>query len=247
MIDNVTLKPENSTNVVINSETENKKAVAVDDTAATTTPLAKKDTLLAQAAADIPAGNNLITPPAANSTTMAIVVPPKTSNPNFIILKTFERISSTGIDLIYVDKTNIKADTIAIYIPSAEAKGSKPLTKVAEPVKPSPVKVTIANDVAVAAKPEATNEDFLKTRLDMAAAATEEDMLKAAKLSFKNKMYTTEQIKNLGVLFLNEKGRLRFFEIAKPSISDINHFAMLQNQFTQPDLIDKFNSLNKKD
>lgn len=245
MIDNVTLNAEKEASVIINREAEVKKPIVKKDTVAVV-PEIKKEVVAEKAdvAINAPVTAAAATPPvSAPAIITAPVMINTKANPK--IVKIFEKVSATGVDLIFIDKTNTKTDTVAVYIP---ASGEKPLTRVAEPVKPTPVKATVPLDFpAVSSKPAATNEDFLKTRLDMAGATTEEEMLRAAKLSLKNKTYTTEQIKNLGVLFLSEKGKLRFFEIAKPSVSDSSQFATLQNQFTQPELAEKFNSLNKKD
>ena len=183
--------------------------------------------------------------------TAEINVPVQNNPPakNTTVSKAFEKVSNTGTDLIYVDKSGSKFDTVAIYIPTNTKAAVKPMVKSAAPAVVVPVQSNI-NPIktnAVTLKPAATNDDFLKTRLDMAAATNEEDMLKAAKISFKTKSYTTEQVKNLGFLFLTEKGKLRFFEMAKPVISDISQFSTLGNQFTQPELIAKFSSLNQKD
>jgi len=180
-----------------------------------------------------------------------IIVPVQNNAPvtNTTVSKAFEKVSNTGTDLIYVDKSGSKFDTVAIYIPTTTQTAVKPKVKSAAPALVVPVQTNVTADktIPVPLKPAATTEDFLKTRLDMAGATTEEDMLKAAKISFKTKSFTTEQVKNLGFLFLTEKGKLRFFEMAKPAISDVNQFSTLGNQFTQPELIAKFSSLNQKD
>lgn len=80
-----------------------------------------------------------------------------------------------------------------------------------------------------------TESDFLKLRKKMASANSEEDMLKAAKKAFKSKCYTTDQVKNLGVLFLNDAARYNFFDTAYTFVSDPNNFNQLQDQ-----LIDQY-------
>ena len=181
--------------------------------------------------------------------TMEINVPVKNNPPatNTTVSKAFEKVSNTGTDLIYVDKSGSKFDTVAIYIPTTANAAVKPMVKSAAPALVIPVQSNVTAVKTNTLKPAATNEDFLKTRLDMAAATNEEDMLKAAKISFKTRSFTTEQVKNLGFLFLTEKGKLRFFEMAKPVISDVSQFSTLGTQFTQPELIAKFSSLNQKD
>lgn len=72
--------------------------------------------------------------------------------------------------------------------------------------------------------------DFLRLRKKMAAAGTEDDMLKVAKKAFKSKCYSTEQVKNLGVLFLDDAGRYNFFDLAYPHVYDLNNFSQLREQ-----------------
>ncbi len=160
------------------------------------------------------------------------------------ISKTFERVAAKGIDQIYVDNTNRKkADTIAILIPliidTLKAKKIVPVKPVVAPVtviKTAPVKRCAA---------VATNDDFYRVRLDMAAATTDDAMILAGKKFFKMKCYSTDQIKNLGFLFLAEGSRFRFFESAKPFISDAENYPSLQLQFTQAEWIEKFRASAK--
>ena len=58
----------------------------------------------------------------------------------------------------------------------------------------------------------------------MAAQPTDEQMVNESKKTFKSKCFTTEQIKNLGSLFLNEAGKFQFYEAAYPFSSDQGQF-----------------------
>ena len=185
--------------------------------------------------------------------------------------KIFERVSAQGVDLIYVDERKPKFDTIAIFIAAAKnAETGRPAKKVSQPVvKPKPVKVTptpeqksaaiidtvttvaqqnvAAKNSTVAAKRHCTdianNDDFLSLRKRLAALNSEEDMLVIAQKKFEEKCYSVNQIKNLSVLFLDEKNKFSFFELAKPATSDNANFYKLINQLTQPDLLEKFAAL----
>ena len=119
--------------------------------------------------------------------------------------------------------------------------------------KPEPVKEEILQKpipVAPAPKPtvlqtnncrdEASGDDFLKLRKKMAAAATDDDMILVAKKVFKSKCFTTEQLKNLSVLFLTDKGRYDFFDASYAYVSDINNFSSLENQLTDTYFINRF-------
>lgn len=78
----------------------------------------------------------------------------------------------------------------------------------------------------------AGEEDFLKLRKKMAAAKTEEDMINYARKAFKQKCFTTDQIKNLGVLFLKDADRYSFFDVAYPFVSDSRNYKQLEDQLT---------------
>jgi Domain of unknown function (DUF4476) len=129
---------------------------------------------------------------------------------------------------VYVDKSNDKAvDTVAIFIP---------LNATVQPAvttKPTPCNVL------------ATENDFYKLRLDMAASTTEDAMLLAATKALEKKCYTVTQIKNLGVLILSEENRYKFFSIAKPHISDVENFSTLSTQFNLPEYIQRFKMLSQ--
>ena len=74
----------------------------------------------------------------------------------------------------------------------------------------------------------------------MAAAGSEEDMLKLAKKSLKSKCYLVEQIKNLSKVFLKDAGKFAFFEAAYPFAFDSHNFAVLQNQLMETYYINRF-------
>ncbi|MCY7421261.1 MAG: hypothetical protein LH478_05895, partial [Chitinophagaceae bacterium] len=62
----------------------------------------------------------------------------------------------------------------------------------------------------------ATDADFLKIRKKMTAEKDDDGMVKAATKMFKQKCYSTDQVKNLSVLFLKDEGKYKFFDAAYP-------------------------------
>ncbi|MBC7507239.1 MAG: DUF4476 domain-containing protein [Ferruginibacter sp.] len=86
----------------------------------------------------------------------------------------------------------------------------------------------------------ATNDDFLKLRKKMAGEENPEDMIIAAKKMFKNKCFTSEQIKNLSVLFLKDSGKYSFFDAAYPYVSDSQNYTLLEGQLTDNYYINRF-------
>jgi hypothetical protein len=79
----------------------------------------------------------------------------------------------------------------------------------------------------------ATNDDFVKLRRRMTAQDGDEEMIDAAKKAFKSKCYTTDQIKNLGSLFLNDQSRYAFFDAAYAYVFDPGNFASLESQLIE--------------
>jgi hypothetical protein len=94
-------------------------------------------------------------------------------------------------------------------------------------------------------KEEASNDDFLKLRKKMAASQKDEEMISEAKRVFRHKCFTTDEIRNLSVLFLKDEGKYNFFDAAYPYISDGN-FNTLQDQLTDNYFISRFRMLTMR-
>ena len=89
----------------------------------------------------------------------------------------------------------------------------------------------------------AEDSDFFKLRKNMAAAAGDENMLIEAKNYFKTKCFTTDQVKNLGLLFLNDVGKYKFFDLAYSYVMDSDNFLVLQSQLKDPYYINRFKAM----
>ncbi|MEO7265881.1 MAG: DUF4476 domain-containing protein [Ferruginibacter sp.] len=89
----------------------------------------------------------------------------------------------------------------------------------------------------------ATDEDFLKLRKKMASYDKDEDMISAARKYFKSKCYSTEQVKNLSVLFLTDEGKYQFFDTAYPFVHDSSKFSSLQSQLTDSYYLNRFKAM----
>ena len=86
----------------------------------------------------------------------------------------------------------------------------------------------------------ADNDDFLKLRRKMAAKTNDDGMLEEAKKYFKEKCFTTEQIKNLSTMFLSNAGKYNFFDAAHNHVSDIENFPTLQSELKDEYYINRF-------
>lgn len=89
----------------------------------------------------------------------------------------------------------------------------------------------------------ATDDEFLKLRKKIAAESDLDKMIDIAKKGFKKSCFTTDQVKNLSFLFLQEDGRYKFIEEAYPYVSDSGNFAQLQSLFASTYYINRFKAL----
>ena len=89
----------------------------------------------------------------------------------------------------------------------------------------------------------AEEKDFFQLRRLMTSEDTEDKMIDIAKNGFLTRCYTTEQIKNLTVLFLKDDSRLLFLQAAYPYSSDSQNFYGLQSLLTEERNIISFKSM----
>lgn len=92
----------------------------------------------------------------------------------------------------------------------------------------------------------ATDSDFLRLRKKMAAENNNEAMINAAKKVFRSQCFSTEQIRNLSYLFLNDEGKYMFFDAAYAYTSDSDQYANLESQLTDPYYITRFKAMIHK-
>jgi hypothetical protein len=89
----------------------------------------------------------------------------------------------------------------------------------------------------------ASRDEFLSLRKQMTAIEDYDDMINAARKKFKDNCFTTEQIKNLGSLFLKDEGKYKFYNAAYPYVSDLYNFNALEKQLTDNYFITKFKAM----
>ncbi|WP_018631077.1 DUF4476 domain-containing protein [Niabella aurantiaca] len=120
-------------------------------------------------------------------------------------------------------------------IPQANSTGSKKEEAVKAPSKPVPGNC----------KSVATEDDFLKLRREMAGKENDDEMIDEAKRAFKNKCYTSAQVKYISSMFLSNAGKYNFFEAARAHVSDPENFSSLQSEIKDTYYKEKFNSLTQ--
>ena len=177
------------------------------------------------------------------------------------VVKRSQTSTPEGIRIEYTVRNNAKVDTVSILIDDPELRNSDKsgavTNSVPQPeqdVKPAATTPTPENppssgaeNLVVATNPACTNlasdADFLKLRKRMAGESETERMLGLAKKAFKDKCYTTEQIRNLSALFLNDEGRYSFFDLSYPFTADPQQFPALQSQLTDTYYISRFKAM----
>lgn len=167
-----------------------------------------------------------------------------------VVTKKSESSTTEGFGLIFIDENlNGQNDTIRILIPNQRTTSSKTSS---QPVGQKKFLDITSDDkdfsktktVAVkSCESVATENDFLKLRKKMAAQKTDDEMINESKKTFKTKCFTTEQVKNLGNLFLSEAGKFQFYEVAYLFSSDRNNFASLEIEFKDNYFIHRFKKL----
>lgn len=175
------------------------------------------------------------------------------------VRKYSESSTSEGFGLVYYDIYDEGIDTIRLLIPNPPIifKNSEPDSSLVQKdfilveelrkdtVQEIPVVAATKNSAPVNSpcKAVASNNDFFKLRKNMASENTDEGMVAEAKKYFKNKCFTTEQIKNLGALFLTSAGKYQFFDAAYLHVSDQEKFSSLESEIKDDYYLKRFKAL----
>lgn len=178
---------------------------------------------------------------------------PAVYKPSVVRRKT-ESSTTEGFGITYIDEyPDGKKDTVQIFIPNPKTI-TRQVPPPQEETKFLPMD-TETKDLTPVKKPEtqkagkndceamASETDYLKLRKKMVATDGDDAMLAAAKKVFKTKCFTSEQIKNLGTLFLNDAGRYNFFDAAYLAVSDRENFAGLQTELKDEYYISRFKAM----
>ncbi|MEO6221594.1 MAG: hypothetical protein ABIO81_14270 [Ginsengibacter sp.] len=148
------------------------------------------------------------------------------------------QIKDNGVDSLSISKKDV-ADTKIENTHNEEIKNVDSVDK----EHPEVINYTSINSDC---KTFASNDDFIKLRKKMAGENSNDAMIKAAKKIFRSTCFSTEQIKNLSFLFLNEEGRYQFFDAAYAFTSDSDQYHSLQSQLNDPYYINRFKAMIHK-
>lgn len=89
----------------------------------------------------------------------------------------------------------------------------------------------------------ATGDDYARLRRKMAMETSDEKMINVAKKIYRNKCFTTSQIKKLSTLFLSDEGRYNFFNTSYNSAADASEYSTLQSEFIDPAFVNRFKAM----
>ncbi|WP_018616379.1 DUF4476 domain-containing protein [Segetibacter koreensis] len=175
--------------------------------------------------------------------TIHVIIPADKSQSN-----TENKISSTETD-------NTKSTDVAATEPSALKEAAKDSLKFLDvnmdkskkdgSEKSSASENNASEIINSQCKNIATDEDYTRLRRKMAMETTDEKMINAARKVYKNKCFTTRQIKSLSTLFLSDEGRYNFFNASYNSVADVSEYPTLQSEFIDPAFIDRFKAMLK--
>jgi hypothetical protein len=164
-----------------------------------------------------------------------------------------ERDTTILQPVVIQPQVEVKADTVAVVKEEKVAPVTEPQkteVKKEEPVVKQETQPEIKPDVPKAeeqkqpvveqkqpsatlpntnCKATANDEDFMKLRRKMANESSDESMINEAKKIFKTKCFSTAQLRNLAVLFLNDEGKYRFYDAAMLYVTDFNNFKSLSD------------------
>jgi hypothetical protein len=162
------------------------------------------------------------------------------------IIKVDEKMEPNGLATTYIDYTTTPYDTITLVIQHDKKNALVDNTPGINPTKPTPgttpptpknVKNTDYNQNCVLL---ASDAEFNKVRKAMSYESTDDKMISTGIKKMGKHCFYTEQISKLGLLFISEQSRLKFFIAAKPLVYDLFNYASLETNFTLAEVMNNF-------
>jgi hypothetical protein len=186
-----------------------------------------------------------------------------------VVTKTTQSVTEEGLGITFIDEANDGTkDTVSILIPhprtvkeiaretpknerkfldilpdTVAVKTDQPVQ--AKPARPEEKPVAVKTVFKNNCKDFANESDFLKLRKNMAGERDDDDMVDEARKYFKTKCYSTMMVKNLGVLFLDDLGKYKFFDMSYTFVSDPENFPSLQSELKSDYYINRFKAMLK--
>ena len=160
----------------------------------------------------------------------------------------FSFLDSTGRSLTYTIKEGDTEDHVVVFIsyekplvfPKAEPDSIMPVA-IEQIITPENTQTQVQQVSRCSSNAE--EKDFLKLRRKMTQEDNEVKMIEVAEKAFKDKCYSTDQVRYLAVLFINEDNRLAFIRISVNYITDLSLFGTLQQLFNTEKNINSFKEI----
>lgn len=180
-----------------------------------------------------------------------------------LVTKRSESSTTEGFGLTYIDKyADGLIDTIRVLIPNTKlvvlkkdnvpkqevkfieitpdtAKQEKKEVETVNKDSEKTVKPNLGNDCTATA----TEDDFFELRKKMASVQGDDNMISEAKSYFIIKCFSTNQVRNLGSLFLTDEGKYRFFDTAYKFVVDPAGYGDLENELKDQYYINRFKAM----
>ena len=174
---------------------------------------------------------------------------------------------ASGRQMVYVAFENNYNDTITVFIPAATQTPSIEIVnssnKQEEVITNNNIpesEIPSANQSGKSSKGNlsklkminsdckniANDKDFLKLRKLMAAKNSEDAMVQVASKEFRKTCFSTDNLKNLSMLFFTDKGRYSFFDAAYSHVYDSDNFGTLKTLLTDNYYITRFEAMIHK-
>lgn len=187
-----------------------------------------------------------------------------------LVKKWSESSTTEGFGLVFIDEDgNGQKDTIRLLIPNPKeveilvdkkeenknekmkfveiidtvSKEEEKITSIKPLTEDRTLEKSPANSVSVNCEERANENDFFQLRKQMAAAENDDEMILLAKKYFRQKCFSTLQIKNLSVLFLSDQGKYSFFDAAYNYVSDPGSFISLQSELKDEYYANRFRAM----
>ncbi len=155
----------------------------------------------------------------------------------------FARVLSEVVNDSTITITKIKKTIVEAYIKTLENRSPDTVTVLKRERDNTAALKTVKQLPEAQCKNIATNTVFLKLFKQMQGQKKETDKRALASKAFAGNCFKTRQIKDLGLLFVTEAERYRFYVSAFRHVSDRENFATLEDQLTNDYYINRFKAM----
>jgi|GEM_PF-5520664 len=197
----------------------------------------------------IKSGSTKVALPSSNNEPPSTTTNPVKGDVTFLNMD-FKQDSAqrTSETIVPVFNKTSNESTTAATVPKVEEK--KPNVTITDVVVKTKDSVPATTNGAVLSNSncsaQADEKDFFALRKKMIAQEGTDEMILVARKGMKEKCYTTDQIRNLAVLFLTDADRYQFLDAAYPFTYDANKYSGLVDLLKDSYFVDRFRAMIRK-